>query len=37
MNIVLIEYFFKGSMISEIPRVSVYGYSPLYKCIYIYI
>ena len=28
MNIVLIIYFLVGFMVSEIPRVSVFGHSP---------
>ena len=30
MNILLKEHFFVGFMVSEIPRVSVFGYFPLY-------
>ena len=30
MNIVFIKYFFVGFMVSEIPRVAVFGYFPLY-------
>ena len=29
MNILLIKHFFVGFMVSEIPRVSVFGYFPL--------
>ena len=29
MNILLITIFFVGFMVSEIPRVSVFGYFPL--------
>ena len=29
MNILFIKHFFVGFMISEIPRVSVFGYFPL--------
>ena len=29
MNILLIKYFFVGFMVSEILRVSVFGYFPL--------
>ena len=29
MNILFIKYFFVGFMVSEIPRVSVFGYFPL--------
>ena len=29
MNILLIKIFFVGFMVSEIPRVSVFGYFPL--------
>ena len=28
MNILLIKYFFVGFMVSEIPRVSVFGHCP---------
>ena len=28
MNILLITYFFVGLMVSEIPRVSVFGHCP---------
>ena len=31
MNILLIKHFFVGFMVSEIPRVSVFGYFPLYQ------
>ena len=34
MNILLITFFFVGFMVSEIPRVSVFGYFPL--CRYIF-
>ena len=30
MNILLITHFFVGFMVSEIPRVSVFGYFALY-------
>ena len=30
MNILFIKHFFVGFMVSEIPRVSVFGYFPLY-------
>ena len=30
MNMLLIKNFFVGFMVSEIPRVSVFGYFPLY-------
>ena len=30
MNILIIKYLFVGFMVSEIPRVSVFGYFPLY-------
>ena len=29
MNILFIKHFFVGFMVSEIPRVSVFGYFPL--------
>ena len=29
MNILFIKHFFVGSMVSEIPRVSAFGYFPL--------
>ena len=29
MNIILIKHFFVGFMVSEIPRVYVFGYFPL--------
>ena len=29
MNILLIKHFFVGFIVSEIPRVSVFGYFPL--------
>ena len=29
MNILFINIFYKGFMVSEIPRVSVFGYFPL--------
>ena len=29
MNILFIKHFFIGFMVSEIPRVSVFGYIPL--------
>ena len=28
MNILLIKHFFVGFMVSEIPRVSIFGYCP---------
>ena len=28
MNMLFIKYFFVGFMVSEIPRVSVFGYCP---------
>ena len=31
MNILFIKHFFVGYMVSEIPRVSVIGYFPLYN------
>ena len=31
MNMLFINYFCEGFMISEIPRVSVFGYFPLYS------
>ena len=31
MNILFNTYFFVGFMVSEIPRVSVFGYFPLVK------
>ena len=31
MNILFIKHFFVGFIVSEIPRVSVFGYFPLYK------
>ena len=37
MNILFIKHFFVGFIVSEIPRVSVFGYFPLYSimmCIY---
>ena len=44
MNILLNKHFFVGFMVSEIPRVSVFGHCPysvtfpyVVKCIYIYI
>ena len=38
MNILLIKHFFVGFMVSEIPRVSVFGYFPLHIIIsYVYI
>ena len=37
MNILYIKQFFVGFMVYEIPRVSVFGYFPLYIYIYIYI
>ena len=30
MNILFINNFFVGFMVSDIPRVSVFGYFPLY-------
>ena len=30
MNILFIKQFFVGFMVSEIPRVSVFGYFPLH-------
>ena len=30
MNILFIKHFFVGFMVSEIPRVSVFGYFPLH-------
>ena len=30
MNILLIKHFFVGFVVSEKPRVSVFGYFPLY-------
>ena len=33
MNILFINIFFVGFMVSEIPRVSVFGYFPLYNII----
>ena len=36
MNILFITIFFVGFMVSEIPRVSVFGYFPLYMYMYIY-
>ena len=30
MNIVFIKHYFVGFIVSEIPRVSVFGYFPLY-------
>ena len=41
MNILFIKIFFVGFMVSEIPRVSVFGYFLLYKseyilCIWVY-
>ena len=37
MNILFIKHFFVGFMVSEIPRVSVFGYFPLHDIIYNYI
>ena len=39
MNILFIKYFCVGFMVSEIPRVSIFGYFSLhiYSYIYIYI
>ena len=37
MNMLFITYFFVGFNVSEIPKVSVFGYFPLYIYIYIYI
>ena len=34
MNILLIKHFFVGFMVSEIPRVSVFGYFPLQRVAY---
>ena len=31
MNILFIKHFFVGFMVSEIPRVSVFGYFPLHN------
>ena len=31
MNILFIKHLFVGFMVSEIPRVSVFGYFPLYR------
>ena len=36
MNILFITIFVVGFMVFEIPRVSVFGYFPLYIYIYIY-
>ena len=36
MNILFITIFVVGCMVSEIPRLSVFGYFPLYIYIYIY-
>ena len=37
MNMLIIKHFFVGFMVSEIPRVSVFGYFPLYHIhIFIY-
>ena len=30
MNILFIKHFFVGFMVSEIPRVSIFGYFPLH-------
>ena len=36
MNILFITHFFEGFMVSEIPKVSVFDYFPLYIiCIYL--
>ena len=32
MNILFIKHFFVGCMVSEIPRVSAFGYFPLVIC-----
>ena len=38
MNMLLIKYFFVGFMVSDIPRVSVFGYFPLHIItVFIYI
>ena len=37
MSILFINILFVVFMVSEIPRVSVFGYFPLYIYIYIYI
>ena len=34
MNILFIKHFFVGFMVSQIPRVSVFGYFPLYTSNY---
>ena len=34
MKMLLITHFFVGFMVSEIPRVSVFGYFPLYVICY---
>ena len=41
MNILFIKHFFVGFMVSEIPRVSVFGHYPYsvtfpYMCLYVY-
>ena len=35
MNMLFINNFFVGFMVSEIPRVSVFGYFPLYNTNYL--
>ena len=35
MNMLFIKHFFVGLLVSELPRVSVFGYFPLYICIYL--
>ena len=35
MNILFIKHFFVGFMVSEIPRVSVFGYFPLHVLIFV--
>ena len=36
MNILLIKHFFVGFMVTEITRVSVFGYFPLLGALYQY-
>ena len=37
MDMLFIKHFFVGFMVSEITRVSVFGYFPLLECIILFI
>ena len=37
MNMLFIKHFFVGFMVSDIPRMSVFGYFPLYRVIIQYL